>query len=156
MYNQLDCDNSPTMNDAITIRHNIIIPPSELWVTASRAGGPGGQHVNTTNSRVSLYWNVRETAVLSPIEKNRVLHRLANRISADGVLQITVDTERSQHKNREIAQNRLAELVKGALAVSKHRIPTKTPRSAKRKRLQAKAKRSAVKRLRTKPHDNDA
>ena len=143
------------MEEALTINAAVIIPGGELRFTASRSGGPGGQHVNTTSSRVSLHWNVRATGALTWIQKNQLLHRLANRISADGVLTVTVDTERSQHANRQIARDRLAEMVRKALVKPKRRVPTKIPKGAKEKRLRAKAKRSSLKQQRSNPAASD-
>lgn len=143
------------MEEPLPIRDDIVIPSHELWFTASRSGGPGGQHVNKTNSRVTLYWDAIHTTALTEQQKTRVLMRLASRLNQDGVLLVDVDTERSQHRNREIARLRLAELVRGALREPRKRIPTKVTAGAKRRRLEAKTQRSALKRARKRPSDKD-
>ncbi len=142
------------MADDLTINSGITIPGAELSVTASRAGGPGGQHVNTTSSRVTLQWNVEETVALNDTQRARVLERLANRISTEGVLTVHADTERSQHRNRQLARERLVELVREALVEQPRRIPSKVPAGAKRRRLENKRRRAQVKRDRRDPGDD--
>ncbi len=139
------------MEESLTINDRIVIPGNELWFTASRSGGPGGQHVNTTSSRVTLRWDVAGTAALSEVERQRVMRRLAGRISNEGILTITVDTERSQRSNLQIARDRLAEVVAAALVKPKARVPTRTPRRVRERRLRDKARRTAVKQLRKPP-----
>jgi ribosome-associated protein len=143
------------MDDDLTIKEGIAIPASELWFTASRSGGPGGQHVNKTSSRVTLHWHIGNSTALTSPEKVRVMTRLAGRISGDGVLQVDVDTERSQHRNLEIARERLAALVREALSTPKKRIPTRVSRQARQRRLDEKSHRSTTKKLRSKPGEND-
>ncbi len=137
------------MNGGLQVRYDVTIPEHEIWFTASRSGGPGGQHVNTTSSRVTLHWHVPSTAALTEEQRSRVLTRLSGRISADGLLQLSVDSERSQHRNRQIAADRLVELVRKALSSPKKRIPTKASRASKRRRLEEKRRRGNVKRLRS-------
>jgi ribosome-associated protein len=143
------------MEDALPIIDDITIPGNELWFTASRSGGPGGQHVNTTSSRVTLHWRVDSTAALTPTERARVMQRLAGRITDEGVLMVTVDSERSQRTNLRIARERLAVLVANALSKPKARIPTKIPRHVRERRLRDKARRNAVKQLRMPPKTDD-
>ncbi|MDJ0761357.1 MAG: alternative ribosome rescue aminoacyl-tRNA hydrolase ArfB [Myxococcota bacterium] len=143
------------MDDEVRVNDDVVIPASELTITASRSGGPGGQHVNTTSSRVTLRWNVSETSALNEPQRARVLKRFANRLSTEGVLIIHSDTERSQHRNRQIALERLVALVSEALMVPKHRIPTKKSRAVTQRRLGDKKHRSQVKRDRNKPRDDD-
>ena len=139
------------MDEALTVREDLVIPASELWFTATRSGGPGGQYVNTTSSRVVLHFDVANTTALTPRQKALVQRRLASRITGQGVLRVAADTERSQHANRRIARERLAELLKEALAVPKRRLPTRVPARAERRRLSDKAKRSSLKPLRAPP-----
>ena len=143
------------MDDALKVLEDVVIPASEMWFTASRSGGPGGQHVNTTSSRVTLHWDVANTSALGPSDKAPVMARLAGRISHQGVLQVDVDTERSQHQNRQTARKRLAEIVQKALTKPKKRVPTKIPESAKERRRQDKAKRGVVKQQRAPPECDD-
>lgn len=118
------------------------VPPDELDFRASRAGGPGGQHVNKTATRVEVRWNVGQSPSLTDAQRDRVLRRLANRIDARGVLRVVASEERSQLKNRRTAMERLNALVARALARPKPRKKT-TPSPA------ARARRRAEKRRRT-------
>jgi ribosome-associated protein len=141
--------------DPLRINDHITIPAWELWYTASRSGGAGGQHVNTTSSRVTLCWAPGQSSALTEGQRARVCARLAARIGGDGVLQLHVDENRSQHRNLEIARERLADLVVDALRVAKRRVPTRVPRSAERNRLEDKGRRSAIKRARRGPGSGD-
>lgn len=132
----------------LQINETLVIPGREMWMTASLSGGPGGQHVNKVHSRVTLYWHIIASTALSDAQRHLLLGKLKHRISADGVLQISSDSHRSQHRNRELARDRLAALVNSALQVQPKRIPTRISRAAKQRRLHAKQHRSAVKRMR--------
>jgi ribosome-associated protein len=126
----------------------LIIPLREIDVRVSRASGPGGQHVNKTSSRVELFWNVRESAVLTDEQRERLLRKLRSRLSADGTLRVAVAATRSQHRNRELAEQRLHDVVHRALAVPRKRRPT-TPTAASREaRLASKHRHSEKKKLR--------
>lgn len=124
------------------------IPPGELTVRASRASGAGGQHVNKTSSRVEVVWNVSASRALSPEDRSWLLRKLASRLSADGSLRVVVSDTRSQLRNRELAMERMAEVVRAALARPKKRKPTKPSRAALRARVEAKKRRSLKKKLR--------
>ncbi len=124
------------------------IPPGELTVRASRASGAGGQHVNKTSSRVEVVWNVAASRALSAEDRSWLLRKLASRLSTDGSLRIVASDTRSQLRNREIAMERMAEVVRTALARPKKRKPTKPSRSALRARVDAKKRRSLQKKLR--------
>jgi ribosome-associated protein len=126
----------------------VAIPRAELEYRASRAGGAGGQHVNTSSTRIELIWNVRTTAVLDEATRERVLAKLASRIDGEGGIRVVSSARRSQQQNREAAEARLAELVRGALAVQKRRRATKPSRGAKEARLAEKKKRGETKRQR--------
>jgi ribosome-associated protein len=115
-----------------------VIPTEELSARTTRSSGAGGQHVNKTASRVQLSWNVKESAALTVEQRARLLRRLSSRISSDGVLTVAVSDTRSQHRNREIAEARLAEVVRGALLVPKKRKATRPTRAAREKRLDTK------------------
>lgn len=136
------------MPDDIPISNRFSIPGHELDVQASRSGGPGGQHANTSATRIQLRWNVRTSDSLSEGRREAILERLANRIDSDGVLQITVDTHRSQHQNRQEARDRLADLVREALRPRKKRRKTRPTRASKEKRLRNKKHRGHIKKLR--------
>jgi ribosome-associated protein len=122
----------------------VAIPRSELDVRASRAGGPGGQHVNTSSTRVEVTWNVRTSAALNGDQRLRVLTALASRLDSAGVLRVVASDTRSQRQNRELAEQRLAEVVRRALVVPKKRKATRPTRSSVERRLEGK-KRSGEK-----------
>jgi ribosome-associated protein len=123
------------LEDSLPVNGSVAIPRSELDVRASRAGGPGGQHVNTSSTRVEVTWNVRTSAALNGDQRLRVLTALASRLASD---------TRSQRQNRELAEQRLAEVVRRALVVPKKRKATRPTRSSVERRLEGK-KRSGEK-----------
>lgn len=143
------------MNDDIPISGGPTIPAAELSWTASRASGPGGQHVNKTSSRITLEWSIRDSAVLDRAQRARLLQKLASRITTDGVLQVHADDNRSQIRNRELAAERLAALVANALRRPKKRRPTRPSRRARERRLQAKKRHGQKKARRSKPIPRD-
>ncbi len=143
------------MEEDLPITDRVTIPGSELGFTASRAGGPGGQHVNKTSTRVTLTWNVSTTCALDDEQRARVMERLRGRIAKDGVLRVSAEDERSQHRNRQQARARLASLVEEALRVARKRLPTRPSRASKRRRIEEKKKRGAVKKLRSEPTHDD-
>ena len=132
----------------VEISEGLAIPRWELEFRATRAGGAGGQHVNTSSTRIELLWNVARSTVLDDERRARVVARLATRIDGEGWLRIVSSARRSQQQNREAAEARLAELVRGALAVQKRRKATKPSRGAKEARLAEKKKRGETKRQR--------
>jgi len=138
----------------LPIKNGIIIPENELEITVSRAGGPGGQHVNKTSTRITVRWNVQTTPVLSDEQRERVLQKLHTRLTTTGDLIVHNSTSRSQQQNKELALLRLADIIRTALHVQKKRIPTRVPKMAKEARLHAKTQRSRLKKLRsTKIHE---
>ena len=132
----------------LQINDSLWIPRAELTYRATRSGGPGGQHVNTTSSRVELAWDVGASPSLTDEQRARIQEKLANRINGEGVLLMSASDERSQHQNRELVTQRFAELVAQALVIPKKRIRTKPSRASKEARLDEKKKRSAVKKMR--------
>jgi ribosome-associated protein len=132
----------------LEITERVAIPRSELEYRATRAGGAGGQHVNTSSTRIELWWNVIQSTVLDDESRARVVARLATRIDGEGWIRVVSSARRSQQQNREAAEERLAELVRGALAVQKRRRPTRPTRASKEERIKAKRKRSETKRMR--------
>jgi ribosome-associated protein len=127
------------------------LPLAELDYRATRAGGPGGQHVNTSSTRIEVWWDVRASPALTEEQRARLLDRLANRLDGDGRLRIVASESRSQLRNREAATERLRKAVAAALAVPKARKRTRPSRAAKAARLAAKRRRSATKRERRPP-----
>ncbi|BDZ48282.1 aminoacyl-tRNA hydrolase [Frondihabitans sucicola] len=129
----------------------LTIPASELGWRFSRSSGPGGQHVNTSDSRVQLSWDVAESPALSDDQRMILLARLARRL-VDGVLTVSASEQRSQLRNREIALTKLAGLVAAGLAPeAPGRRATKRTRGSDRRRLAAKGERSETKRQRRRP-----
>lgn len=114
------------------------IPRDEFVARATRSSGAGGQHVNKTSSRIQLSWDLGASSSLTDAQRERLLRKLASRLTADGVLTISVSDTRSQHRNREIAEERMSEVVNAALVVPKKRKATRPTRAAKEKRLDAK------------------
>ena len=137
----------------LRVDSRLTIPESELAWRFSRSSGPGGQGVNTADSRVELVWDVAGSAVLTAHQRERILERLNSRV-VDGVLTIAASEHRAQLRNREAARTRLATIVAEALRPpSPARRPTKPSRGAKERRLEAKKRRTDVKRLRRPPQD---
>lgn len=132
----------------LQVNERLVIPDDELVVRATRSGGPGGQHVNTSSTRIEIVWNVIRSPVLDIAQRTRIARVLASRLDAHGQLRVVASDTRSQLRNREIAATRLAELVRRALIVPKIRKKTRPPRGAVEKRLAAKKRRSAKKRER--------
>src|ERR1044071_4660476 len=124
------------------------IPRSELSFRATRAGGPGGQHVNTSSTRIELWWNLSESAALTEAQRELLRERLARRLDSEGWLRLVEAGSRSQLRNREAVTARFVALVKQALRPRKARKPTGIPAAEKRRRLEGKRRGAQVKRLR--------
>ena len=140
--------------DGLALAETTSIPRGELTYRASRAGGAGGQHVNTSSTRIELLWNVRTTQALDEEARARVVEKLATRIDGEGFIRVVSSARRSQGQNRVAAEERLVELVRKALIVPKRRKATKPSRGAKEARLTEKKKRGETKRQRSdKPFD---
>lgn len=126
----------------------VVIPPEELAWRFSRSSGPGGQSVNTTDSRVELSYDVARSEALGPVLRERALQALEGRLTG-GVLTVSASEHRSQFRNRQAALTRLAALLTAATApppAARH--PTKPSRRARERRLDDKRRRSEIKRLR--------
>jgi ribosome-associated protein len=136
------------MSDALRVSDELSIPRSELEFRATRSGGPGGQHVNTSSTRIELLWNLHTSRALSDEQRERVRQRLASRTDADGFIRVVSSESRSQLRNREAAEDRLAEILRRALIRPRKRIATRPSRAAREARLKDKRLRSEKKRMR--------
>ena len=132
-------------NDPLSIGAGRSIPADELSIKASRSGGAGGQHVNTSSTKVEVSWNVKDSRLLTEDERVRVMAKLASRIDGSGALRVVASDTRSQRQNRALAEARLAEVVRKALVVPRARKATKPSRGAKRARLDDKKRESRKK-----------
>ena len=137
-----------TADDAIRVTSTVVIPRSELLIRATRSGGPGGQHVNTSSTRIEITWDVTRSRALTDDERTRAIARLGSRVSEEGTVRVVASDSRSQRQNRERAEARLAELVRRALAVPKARKRTRVPRGAVEARLERKRRQGDRKRQR--------
>jgi len=141
------------MPGPLHVRGSVVIPEGELSWRFSRSSGPGGQGVNTTDSRVELSFDVARSTALGPTQRERALGRLAGRL-VDGVITIAASEHRSQLRNREAAEQRLATELSAAIAPPpRPRRPTKASKASVERRLDAKKRRSDLKRLR-RPDDS--
>ena len=137
----------------VIVNEHVAIPRHELTYRATRAGGPGGQHVNTSSTKVELTWDVTSTTALNDEQRSRVRAKLSKRMDASGTLRLTASASRSQHQNREAVTERLAKLVGDALRPRKARRKTRPTRASREARLKAKRKRAEIKRDRRSPAD---
>lgn len=128
-----------------------VIPASEIEERASRSAGPGGQHVNTSSTRVTLRWNLRETRGLGAAERARAEARLRSRLTRGGVLVVHAGRHRSRARNRMLARERLRSLVEEALRQDPPRRPTRPTAGSRARRLQTKRRRGEVKSRRQRP-----
>jgi len=131
------------------------VPRVELSYHATRSGGPGGQHVNTSSTRIELWWNLETSGAPSETQRALLRERLGGRLDGEGWLRLVESGSRSQHRNREAVTERFVTLLVRALRPRKARKPTRVPASEKRRRLEGKRQRGAVKRLRGKVPDED-
>lgn len=129
----------------LTVNADLRVPRAELDYRASRSGGPGGQHVNTSSTRVELRWDVEGSPSLTGEQRARIREKLANRIDGEGILHLTASEHRSQHQNREVVTERFVEIVRQALHVPKVRKKTRPTRASREARLRTKKRRSEVK-----------
>ncbi len=134
------------MTGALRVTDQLSIPRDELTVRASRAGGAGGQHVNTSSTRIEVVWGVASSRALDEVQRSRLLAKLASRLDADGRVRVVSSARRSQRQNLEAAEDRLAELVRRALAMPKRRVATRPTRGSVERRLDEKRRRAERKR----------
>ena len=135
----------------IQITATVAIPLAEVHFQFSRSSGPGGQHVNRTASQVELTFDVLNSPNLDEAQRARVLSKLKSYIDTRGVLHLTSQTTRSQHRNRAEVVERFTLLLQRALHVPKRRIPTRPSQAAKARRLEGKQRASVVKQQRRRP-----
>ena len=138
----------------LRVTRSVVVPERELRWRFSRSSGPGGQSVNTADSRVELSLDLSRTSALGPVQRARVLERLDRRL-VDGVLTVTASAQRSQLQNREAARERLAGILANALAPPPpKRRPTRPTRGAVERRIAEKKRRSRTKRDRRATDDD--
>jgi ribosome-associated protein len=139
--------------DDVRVGPTVTIPAAELTWRFSRSSGAGGQHVNTTDSRVELTWDLANSAALTEAQRSRARRRLGAAL-VDGTITVAASERRSQLRNREAAMARLADLVATAIEPPPPpRRPTKPSRGAQQRRLDSKKRRGETKRLRQRPPD---
>lgn len=145
---------TPPGDDALVVSPSVAIPRHELVVRATRAGGPGGQHVNTSSTRIELTWDVAGSAALTGAQRTRLREQLASRLDGDGRLRLVASDTRSQAQNRTLAEQRLVALVARALVVPKVRRATKPSRAQRAERLADKRRQGEKKAARRRPGDD--
>ncbi len=133
--------------ESIRVTRSVSIPPEEIELRVSRSSGPGGQHANTSETRVEAVFDVEASASLTDRQKHRVVAK------AGSVLRAVAQDERSQARNRELAVERLVAKLAEALHVERRRVPTRPTAASRRRRLEEKRRRSQVKRRRAPPAD---
>ena len=132
----------------LPIRDDLVIPADELREAATRSRGPGGQHVNKTSTRVTIRWNVASSPCLTARQRRRLEQKPGPRLTRRGDLVVNCDRTRSRARNREHARARIVEIVSGALTRPRPRRPTEPTRASRVRRLEAKTRRSTIKRRR--------
>jgi len=137
------------MDDDLTVTGSVRIPRHELQVSFSASGGPGGQHANKSATRVDLRFDIANSSAFSEAQRERVIERMGNE------LRVVVDDERSQLRNRALAEERLVARLQSALHVERARRPTRPTKGSKNRRLKAKQHRGQIKQQRRKPSADD-
>ena len=139
----------------IRINDELTIDDGELGFEFSRSSGPGGQNVNKVETKVRLLFDVRGSASLTADQRDRIEERLATRITKDHVLHVTSQRHRSREANRRATIERFAELLAEALEEDEPRVPTKVPKTQRKRRLESKRQRSQKKAMRSRPGEED-
>lgn len=135
----------------LEIKSGVVIPESEISAEFSRAAGPGGQHVNKTETRVTLRFSVADSEALPEAVKNKLLTRLRARLTKEGELLVSVDTHRQRQRNIALAYERMHKILADALVEQKKRRPTRPSRGAKERRLAGKRRTAEKKQSRKRP-----
>ena len=143
-----------TDGDALVLSPRLTLPRDELVLRATRSGGPGGQHVNTSSTRIEQVWDVAASPTLDDALRAVLLERLAPRLDSRGRLRLVAQEERSQLRNREAVVERFVRLVAAALVERKRRKATKPTKASQERRVTEKKRRGAVKRDRRRPTDD--
>jgi ribosome-associated protein len=138
----------PQASDLVTVNQELSIPVSELQFRFSRSGGPGGQHVNRSETRVELLFDVGRSPSLTEDQRLRLRQRLSRYLDSDGVMHLTASETRSQLENRARVVGRFRILLSGALRKRKRRIPTRPTAASRERRIADKKARSGTKRAR--------
>jgi ribosome-associated protein len=144
----MSSDSPVDARNLLAVNESLSIPRNELDVRVSRSSGAGGQHVNKTSSRVEIFWNILASRSLSDEQRARLREKLASRLTTDGSIRVVASDMRSQSRNRDLAEERLADLLRRALIVPRKRRATRPTRAAKEARLESKKRHSNKKRLR--------
>jgi ribosome-associated protein len=137
------------MEDDLVVTRSVRIPRHELEVSFSASGGPGGQHANRSNTRVELRFDVVASSAFGPGQRQRVIDRLGAEI------RVVADDERSQLRNRALAEQRLVDKLQAALHVERPRRPTKPTRGSQQRRVASKQRRAETKKNRARPSRDD-
>ena len=140
---------------AFVINQDLLIPDSEVRFSATRSGGPGGQHVNKVSSRVILEFDVMHTSFLSPYQKRKIAERVGHRLNQQGILRLQAQRHRSQSANRAELMEKFIGVLQDALRPLKSRVPTRVPHRVREKRLEAKKLRTQIKQVRQTPKNFD-
>jgi ribosome-associated protein len=136
---------STAPGNLLAVNESLAIPRTELDVRVSRSSGAGGQHVNKTSSRVEIFWNITASRALTEEQRARLREKLSSRLTSEGSIRVVASDMRSQSRNRDLAEERLADLVRRALVIPRKRKPTKPTRAAKEARLESKKRHSKKK-----------
>lgn len=138
---------------ALEVDQSLSIPRNELTFRATRSGGPGGQHVNTSATRVELLWNLDGSTAVSDEQRRRLRAKLGDRVDSNGTVRVVASAYRSQLRNREDAEKRLAILLRRSLATPKPRRKTRPTGGSIERRLEFKRRLAEKKRRRNEPPD---
>lgn len=140
-------------DNSLQITSELVLPLSELQYRFSRSGGPGGQHVNKSETQVELLWDVSGSPSLTETQRALLMQTLANRIDGEGMLHLVASDTRSQERNRQAVTERFVHLLATALRPRRRRRPTGIPRAERARRAEQKKRHSIIKRLRTNMRD---